>query len=358
MYHGLHLTRKVERDAIREKPFDLITVSPLDIHGKDPHKPIVWEEDSGKFYEHDISAFLETLELIDKEWKLGGQSGDIDLSNSPYMRKWRYKGMETQTRLRKLPDLYKSIKEEGIHTPIDVEATGERIDGSFRSKIALHLGIKEIPAKLYRFHWKDVTEDFLERKIKGHWLSTGKEYYDFAYGYKDWRNIPAGGGVYAENAADRWEVISPLLVGEVLDLGCNEGYLSIQAALKGHEVVGIDHNCIQGANLNKLVFEWIHEFDLPVTFRDGNVEDVVVPEDTDTVLALCVLYHLPREKQIQILRQCKGKKVIIQCNLRKEKEREKYWSSHPDDAIELIRLAGLSLKKRIDWRDKPILIAS
>lgn len=349
MYFGLHNTRKIERDnLIAKEDYQLIDVSPLDIHGK-AHKPIVWEEDSGNFYEHDITAFLETLKMMER--------GKVNVENTPYFEKWKYKGTEIHTRLGRLPALVNSIKEQGILEPIDVEETGERLDGSFRSKIALHLGIPSLKARLHKFDWRDIDEDFIERKLKARGLSSGKDYYEFEYGHKDWKNIRQGGQVYRENATDRWFVLKDLVKGrKILDLGCNEGYHSIKFALKGKEVHGVDHDWTHIANLNRLIFEFVNKKDLPVTFEQNDIMKADV-QGYDDVLLLNVLYHLNRADQIVLLYKLKGSRLIFQCNLRKERERETYYTSHPDDLKALLKETGYRIEQEILFRDKPIIIA-
>lgn len=345
MYFTFHTTKKSERDILLNKKGKRITIAPEQFHKG--VRPIVWEEDSGKYYEHSISEFHEVLRLLDA-------NENANLLDTAYYRKWAYKGNEIEVRLRKLPQLYADIKKNGIKEPVHCEITGERLDGSYRTKIAMHLGIKEVPAVLHKFTWKDIDEDFIERKLRTRNLAYGRDYYEFEYGYKDWKNITNGGEVFAENA-ERWEIIAPLVKGKtVLDIGCNEGYIAIQLARKGHKVVGIDHEWIQVAWLNKLIFEWIDKKTLPVKFIEGKIEDY--KGTADTVLFLNVLYHLPREKQKEILKKHKGQ-LIFQCNLRKEKERDTYYTSHPDDLIALLKEIGRDYKL-IEWRDKPIVVSN
>jgi 2-polyprenyl-3-methyl-5-hydroxy-6-metoxy-1,4-benzoquinol methylase len=348
MYFGLHTTSKRQRDMLIERGECVeITISPTDFHGKKPNKPIVCEEGTKNYYEHSIDAFLETVKMLED-----GYNGPAE--ETPYFKQWSYKGHEIVVRLRNLPSLLNSIKESGIKEPVRCEMTGERLDGSFRTKLALYLGIEKVSAKLYKFKWEDIDEDFIRTKLHTRWLSSGKDYYEFEYGYKDLKNVEAGGAVYKENAEDRWKLIKPLLVGKtVYDVGCNEGYLSLQCGLMGKKVVGVDTDWWHIANLNRLIYEWIHKKDLDVTFVEGNVMDQNYTGDT--VLLMNVLYHLP--EQVKFLSQFKGKHVIIQCNLRKEHERHNYPGSHPEDAKKIIRQAGMELVEEIKWRDKPILIA-
>lgn len=342
MNFTLHTTKKSERDVLLKRRGEIITIDPAQFHKT--ARPIVWEEDSGKYYEHSIQEFHDVLSLLDK-------NPMANLFGTAYYRKWAYKGAEIETRLKKLPSLYADIKKNGIKEPVQCEITGERLDGSYRTKIALHLGIKQVPAILHKFTWKDIDEDFIERKIKARNLAYGRDYYEFDYGFKDWKNISNGGEVFKENA-DRWDLIAPHVKGSVLDIGCNEGYISIQLARNGHKVTGIDYEWINVAWLNKLIFEWIDKKDLDVEFIEDDVLNY--KKQADTVLMLNVLYHLPRDKQKEFLQRFKGR-IIFQCNLRKEAVRDEYYTSHPDDLITLLKEIGRDYKV-IEWRDKPLVI--
>lgn len=346
MFFGCHTTRKVERDAVMETPFELIEIDPIAYHSKKPHKPIVCEEDTKRFYEHDIEAFFETLKMMER--------GKVDIEKTLYFAQWGWKGAEVRTRLGRLPALLESIKTEGIKEPVCCEITGERLDGSFRTKIALHLGIKKVKAKLFRFNWRNIDDDFIERKLAARWLSSGKDYYEFDYGYNNWKNIKEGGEVYRENASRAVDIV-PLVTGDtVLDIGCNEGYIGLQLARKGKKVEGIDIDWNHIAYLNKLIFEYIDKKDLPIEFYEENLLDT--KRTADTILMLNVLYHIPKEKQAEFVSRFKGKEIIFQCNLRKERERENYYTSHPDDLKGLLGRVGMKVKKEIKWKDKPILI--
>jgi 2-polyprenyl-3-methyl-5-hydroxy-6-metoxy-1,4-benzoquinol methylase len=327
-----------------ETPFELIDINPGFFHTKNP-KPIVCEEGTGTYYEHDIEAFFETLQMMER--------GKVDIERTPYFNKWGYKGTEVRTRLGRLPDLVKSIREEGIKEPVSCEVTGERLDGSFRTKIAIFLGIPSVKAKLYRFNWRNISEDFIERKLKARNLSVPKDYYEFSYGHKDWKNIESGGEVYRENA-DRVLDILHLVEGKtVLDVGCNEGYIGLQLARLGKKVEGIDLEWTNIAYLNKLIFEYVDKKDLAIEFFE---EDLLnTKRIADTILMLNVLYHIPKDKQAEFVSRFKGKQMIFQCNLRKEKERDHYYTSHPDDLLELLTRVGLQ-GRVIKWRDKPLIV--
>jgi SAM-dependent methyltransferase len=341
MNFTLHTTKKAERDMLLKQKGKHIVIKPEQFHKGT--RPIVWEEDTGKYYEHSIEEFMELLKIIE----FGG-----DVFASRYYLKWAYKGTEIETRIKNLEELFNDIKRNGIINAVHCEVTGERLDGSYRTKIAMYLGIPEVSAVLHKFKWQDIDEEFIERKIKARNLAFGRDYYYFKYGYKDWENIYNGGEVYQENAS-RWELIKPLVKGSVLDLGCNEGYISIQLARNGHKVTGIDLEWIELAWLNKLIFEWIDKKDIDVDFHEESILDT--KRSADTILFLNVLYHIPKEKQAEMINRYKNKRLIFQCNLRKEAEREKYYTSHPDDLITLLKEVGRDYKL-IEWKDKPIIV--
>jgi len=345
MFYSLHTTTKAERDLLLGTEGELIQIDPQSFQGTH-HKAIVCEEGTDKYYEHSPKEFFALLKEVEKDPK-------YDYTQSDYFKTWIHNGPDLHTRLSNLPVLFKSIKEGGIKKPVECEVTGERLDGSYRSKIALYLGLKSIPAILHRFKWQDVSEGFIERKLKARKLSSVKDYYEFEYGYKDWKNIYDGGHLYQENA-ERADMVVDLIKGQtVLDIGCNEGLISIKAALLGHSVVGIDTDLTHIAWLNRLIFEWINKKDINVLFY---TEDATTTKRTaDTILILNVLYHLPREAQIRLLKQWKGKQMIFQCNLRKEKERDTYYTSHPDDLCELLDSLKIQYEV-IQWRDKPIVV--
>ena len=345
MFFNCHSTKRAERERILELSYGEVEINPLAFHAESP-KPIVWEEDTGKLYEHDIRDFLEVLNIMDRV-------GDFDWSGTRYYQRWKYKGDEVRTRLSRLYSLYKDIKTNGINTPVCCEITGERLDGSFRTKIAIHLGIKKVKARVYRFNWRDIDDSFIERKLAVREKSYGKDYYEFEYGKNNWKNVE-GGEVYRENA-ERYKDIVPLITGKtVLDLGCNEGYIGLQAARAGKKVLGIDHEWTNVAYLNKLIFEYIDRKDFDIEFKENDL--LKVKDKADTVLMLNVLYHLPREKQEEFVNRFKGSQMIFQCNLRKERERDNYYTSHPDDLKTLLNKLGLKVGKEIAWRDKPIIV--
>lgn len=352
MFFGKHLTTKAERDALIASPGEKMWINPADFHGFRENKPIVLPEGETEFFDHSdtLKDFFEILEML--------QSGQkYNYEDTKYFKRWQHKGTEVHTRLQNLPTLFNSIRMEGVKEPVHCEATGERLDGSFRTKIAMFLGHEKVPAIMHRWKWQDVNDELLTRLIKGRWLSGGKEYYQFPYG-NGWWNVPEGGDIYKENA-ERADVIVPLIEGDtVLDVGCNEGYISLKTAMTGKDVVGVDIDYIHGANLNKLVFEHVQKKAISAQFFSHDIssmEKLPHRQDPYTVLFLNVLYHL--KTPVKVLKRFRGSQVIIQCNLRKNVERHRYFGAHPEDAKALIEMAGMRVIKAIDWRDKPILIA-
>lgn len=357
MFFGNHTTTKAERDALIERQktdeyelsHQITTINPQDFHSFGENKPIVWEEGTDLWYSHADSLY-EFFGILDRL-----KRGDnFDLLDTAYYRRWEKKGQEIRTRLGNLPRLFHDIRMKGVEEPVHAEVTGQRLDGSYRTKIAYYLGHKTVPAILHQWNRKNVTDDLLQRLLKGRWLSGGKEYYEFEYP-NGWKNIPEGGAVYRENA-ERADVILPLIKGDtLLDIGCNEGYLSIRAAMQGKKVHGIDINYIHGANLNKLIFEYCLQKSFALDFSYMNAVTDLPQYKHHSVLLLCVLYHM--KHPIKLLRKLKGSQLIIQCNLRKKEAETEYYGSQPHQVIEMLKMAGFTVQRQINWRDKPIIIA-
>ena len=127
------------------------------------------------------------------------------------------------------------------------------------------------------------------------------------------------------------------------------------AAREGHTVEGIDTDWNHIAYLNKLIYEFVDKKDISAEFFEGDA--LQTDKTADTILMLNVLYHFPKDKQEDFLKKFHGKQIIFQCNLRKEKERETYYTSHPDDLLELLSRVGRT-GTLIPWRDKPIIVSN
>jgi 2-polyprenyl-3-methyl-5-hydroxy-6-metoxy-1,4-benzoquinol methylase len=348
MFYGLHTTDYAERRKLLDRDGEEILIPPTAMQKRvGVHKPIIIEEGTEKIYEQPLAEFFWLLEQIKSRTP-------YDVTDNPYVNLFSYKGNEPIIRVGRLKDLFNSIRSEGIREPVHVEVTGERLDGSFRTKIATFLGIPEVKAILHRFLYTDIDDKFIERKLRARELSSGKpDYYEFSYNDK-WNNGKAG-PVYRENA-ERWKDILPLVGDSVVDVGCNEAYISLQLARQGKKVWGIDHDWNHLAYLNKLIFEYIDKKPLEAEFIEGDIETMRPPE-SDTALLLNVIYHIPYSNQTHVLKKLKSKQWVFQCNLRKEHVRNQYYGSHPDDLEELIERAGKKVVKRIAWKDKPIIIA-
>ncbi|MCL5667333.1 MAG: methyltransferase domain-containing protein [Patescibacteria group bacterium] len=368
MFYDYHTTKMAEREKLLEgnRPFKWVEVKPTDIlkvdDDKDRGKSIIWDQDYDSFYENVFNSMTETLRQYD-------ENPQIRPVDTFYFQKWRkLKGdADMAMRTQQFFELYESIKAKGFDPEagnfaggICVEQTGERLDGSHRTAILIHLGIEKVKVKQFAFNWQDIDEDFICRKLKARELGIGPNYYFIDYG--NFTNLPASvHPTYKENAAPRWELLENLIKPQgkvILDLGCNEGYLSIMAAKTAKRVIGYDYSYIDGANTNKLIFEYLAQRDLPVEFVEADISDVVFPV-CDTALLLNAIYHLPRPKQIPMLFRLhqKCKHLVVQCNLRKAHVREEYFGSHPEDMKKLLEAAGWKVKEEIQWLDKPVIIA-
>ena len=138
----------------------------------------------------------------------------------------------------------------------------------------------------------------------------------------------------------------------MVDFGCNEGFISIQCALKGHKTIGYEYEFADGANFNKQIFEMNGK--LPVEFIEADITKIDIPK-ANTYLMLNVIYHIPKDKQVKLLKKINGT-IIFQCNLRKVKERERFRGCDVEGVKELCELSGKQIIKIIEWHDKPIVI--
>lgn len=356
MTYDYHTTTKEERYALFEKDFKWIKIKPTDFvqlcPEEDRPKTIVWEEGTGRYYNLDYHFVLDTIRQIDL-------NPEINYKDTTYYQYWgKIKGEDyVEVKIRSLKQLLISMrsgfqKDNGDFGGVCVERTGEKLDGSHRCLTAFYLGIPEIEVKEFAFNWRDVSWDWIERKTKAREQGIGPNYYLIDYG--KFKNLEQKVSfVYEENAMPRWEVLKDHIEGKVLDLGCNEGFMSIQSALKGCKVKGVDYKFIDGAWFNKLVFEKINEKDLDIEFETADLNTYEIKEEYDTCLLLNTVYHLKdKEHLLKQLKKCK--KVIMQGNLRKLPYHDRYKGITAEDMVEM--LSEDFDTKVIEWRDKPIVI--
>jgi len=361
MNYDYHTTKSEKRTGIFDKDFIWKKIKTNDVlnFGESPErgKTIAWNEVEDKLYELSYQPILDTVKQVAEE-------GIKDYRDTEYYKRWRgEKGEEyCKERIERLENLYNSIKEKGFikeiegERPVCVEKTGEKLDGMTRAVVCHYLGIDEIEVKEFAFNWRDVSWEWLERKSKAREMSFGPNYYFIDYG--KFVNIEQKlSGIYNENAVDRWGILKDL-VGtgkKVLDLGCNEGFMSIKSAEHGNTVKGIDYRFLEGAWFNKLVFEKNLEKDLDVVFEQQDLETYTVDKEYDVCLLLNVIYHLKNKDALLKSIGKKCKKVIMQGNLRKIKEHDRYYGITADDMCEMIIKMGKT-PQVIEWRDKPIVI--
>lgn len=86
----------------------------------------------------------------------------------------------------------------------------------------------------------------------------------------------------------------------VLDLGCNAGFHSLNMALMGAEVTGIEFSDIfyNQAVFLKEYYDEIHKNNLNVKYIHGSISDINFKElgKFDYVLALAIIYHIGKGK--------------------------------------------------------------
>lgn len=360
MNYDFHTTTWTERNELMKNGvFTWKTIKPTDFvqleREEDRSRPIVWEEDTGKYYEITYHPVLDTIKEIDN-------NPNIDYKDTTYYRFWvETKGEEyINARVGRLKDVLFSMKkigfdkDDGAYGGVCVERTGQKLDGSHRSLVAHYLGIKSMRVKEYAFNWRDVSWDWLKRQTKAREIGLGPNYYLIDYG--SFKNLEKPvSSIYKENAEDRWEVIRELIDGSILDLGCNDGYLSIRSAMRGHKVHGVDYKFIEGAWLNKLIFEKMNEKDLPVSFDTADLSSYQIKGKYDTCLLLNVIYHT--KNKLEILREVRKscQRVIMQGNLRKLSAHDRFYGITVEDMEEMLQRVGFKTNV-IEWRDKPIVM--
>lgn len=365
-YYDLHTTTRAEREALfNSQSFTWKEVSPHQVVAIEPNnlgltltnhrtKSLVWEEDTGEFRDMYFRFMYDVLDDF-KAGKLG-----------TYERLWREKTGETaaHTRQDRIYRVFENMRDKGFNPAagdwngVCVEATGERIDGSYRSAIACYLGIERIKVKEYAFDWRNVTKEFLQRKLKADWLQNGLDYYaiDFGDGLKNYEG--KAGGNYKQNVK-KWEKLKEILGDlkgkNIADLGCNAGYHSIQMAREGATVKAIDLTLTGSANLYKLVYSWLDRRDLSISFENDDIRTITGMYDT--IVCLNTHYHLPEDRQdrfIQRLRTLTGR-LVLQGNNNKKGE---YKNVTADEMVDMCKRNGWHKVKTVEWEDKPFVIAT
>jgi 2-polyprenyl-3-methyl-5-hydroxy-6-metoxy-1,4-benzoquinol methylase len=152
-------------------------------------------------------------------------------------------------------------------------------------------------------------------------------------GYRDYAPIDFGGGLFfgqiasTDSGTGRWDyfnhsIVAPLVEGQrVLDLGCNNGSLSLMMARAGaREVVGIEMSpeIAEFARLNAEILSWRDQHPYKIAIRTGDMR-VFLEEDLgtfDVVTAFCSLYYLPERDMAAIIAKAAatGATLILQAN--------------------------------------------
>ncbi|HEX5107719.1 MAG TPA: class I SAM-dependent methyltransferase [Vicinamibacterales bacterium] len=153
------------------------------------------------------------------------------------------------------------------------------------------------------------------------------------HAYRDYAPIDFGHGLVVGQVAStdsgtgRWEycnlpVVSPLVAGKrVLDLGCNNGALSLMMLRAGaSRVLGVEVSpeIADAARLHGEILSWrdMHPYDFTVLTSDMRVflqQDLGV---FDVVTAFCSLYYLPGQDMAAVVRKAAGMgaALILQAN--------------------------------------------
>jgi SAM-dependent methyltransferase len=112
----------------------------------------------------------------------------------------------------------------------------------------------------------------------------------------------------------------------ILDLGCNAGFHSLNMALLGAEVIGVETNNIfyNQALFLKRYYDEIYQQNLNVTYVQKNISDINFKElgKFDYVLALAIIYHIGKgqygkctdkalDEQLRVLKMIDTKNFIV-----------------------------------------------
>ena len=102
-------------------------------------------------------------------------------------------------------------------------------------------------------------------------------------------------GEYALNPFER--AVLPFVFGDVLDLGCGLGNLSVAAASKGCRVTAWDASPTAVADLVRRAAEQ----KLPITARVADLRSFRLPGSFDSVVAIGLLMFFPKDAALEAL---------------------------------------------------------
>lgn len=151
--------------------------------------------------------------------------------------------------------------------------------------------------------------------------------------YRDYAPIDFGDGLFfgqiasTDSGTGRWDycnrsIVAPLVDGRrVLDLGCNNGSLSLMMARGGaRAVVGVELSpeIAEFARLNAQILSWRDHRAYDITIRTGDMR-IFLHEDLgtfDVVTAFCSLYYLPERDMAAIIARAAAMNatIILQAN--------------------------------------------
>jgi len=260
-----------------------------------------------------------------------------DLSDSPLVRwgretvakgKWWYECKneeDIQRRQKDVIDLYNSIKEKGYNGSVitvffDNDGYIQGYDGFHRLCIMKHLGIVTDVNVSIRPFWDAKLRrqgDFPLDQVLAE-INSGKNLYQPSDDerVKDWT-------IWRPDSPQRLQYILGKLAGKtVLDIGCSEGYFTIELAKRGYSVTALDADPRRVA-----VTRYLSTIrNLKVSCEVGKWETFLQkPAHFDSILFLSVFHHnmlrMGVEEAFKSLRLLRGKsdRLFLETPLSSEK---------------------------------------
>ena len=253
---------------------------------------------------------------------------DRDVSRMAYFQthRDRFGTPMARGKCRKYKRLLESFRrkyfDDAAHAPVMVMDGGRyvrRLDGTHRISVLRYLGIEQIAViAVTPRQYAEHIETTLSRAVIGAELNRFEKWYqaiEIVSGVwtRGWREQKEGVLVKAIQSL-------PNMAGKrVLDVGCNSGRYTFEAAMRGANCTGIDKRpeAIEQAQIVQAVWTLTKPQMGPTEFVRGNIlDDLTLMKKFDVLLAACVLYHLGERigEFMEAVRASQIKTIVAQGN--------------------------------------------